>query len=181
MMIVWLAGFSSLIIPIFTPILHPERDLFLNGEKMHSITTLCIFVVKVINISKRRGQSWSGGGFPFSEGPTVLSWSTDAAQSVTSTTGYWLRKPKQSIDGIGVGLRARARGENTGGTDRRKQFTKRLSDVASKYWQGTWCEKQTSVLWLNLAFLYLGSDYVIIRFFFLVKNSTFIPFQRLQA
>lgn len=65
-MTVWQAGFSSLIIPVFTPTLRPGRHLFLNGEKTQSVTTLCIFVVKVISISQRRGQSWSGGGFPFS-------------------------------------------------------------------------------------------------------------------
>lgn len=52
-------------------------------------------------------------------------------------------------------------------------MSKHLCDVAFKYWEGTWCKKQMSVLWLNWLLWYLCSDYVKIRLFFLIRSSTF--------
>lgn len=51
--------------------------------------------------------TWSGGGFPFSEGPTILSQSTDAAQSALL---------RRKLNDQSAGIEVRARAKNIGGT-----------------------------------------------------------------
>ena len=53
-------------------------------------------------------------------------------------------KPKWLINWDWGGGESRVRDKNTEGI-KTEEITKHLSDVASQYWEGTWCKKQTGL------------------------------------